>query len=139
MIFFNFVNGSLFGCTICFVFSCQVVGLLPERMLLQVIKELMEHAIPNIQRKSMELLNSFLLQKEHTMVRLITIATLCQSSVNCFLLQKVHIWYVLSAYNACIIKTILFQWKFQFWYHLSISSFKPLYYQNFGFMSDILL
>ncbi|XP_056020027.1 HEAT repeat-containing protein 1-like isoform X2 [Ostrea edulis] len=45
----------------------KVVGLLPERMLLQVIKELMEHSIPNIQRKSMELLNNFLLQKEQTM------------------------------------------------------------------------
>lgn len=46
----------------------QVVGLLPETMLLQVIQDLMQHSIPNIQRKSMELLNSFLQQKEHTMV-----------------------------------------------------------------------
>lgn len=37
-------------------------------MLLQVIQDLMQHSIPNIQRKSMELLNSFLQQKEHTMV-----------------------------------------------------------------------
>uniref|UniRef100_K1R8X6 HEAT repeat-containing protein 1 n=1 Tax=Magallana gigas TaxID=29159 RepID=K1R8X6_MAGGI len=45
----------------------KVVGLLPETMLLQVIQDLMQHSIPNIQRKSMELLNSFLQQKEHTM------------------------------------------------------------------------
>ncbi|XP_062578566.1 HEAT repeat-containing protein 1-like [Saccostrea cucullata] len=44
----------------------KVVGLLPEKMLLRVIKELMDHSIPNIQRKSMELLNNFLLQKEHS-------------------------------------------------------------------------
>ena len=37
-------------------------------MLLQVIQELMQHSIPNIQRKAMELLNNFLQQKEHTMV-----------------------------------------------------------------------